>query len=214
MLTTGGPFAMSSARPSARRRWEVAERKKERSTAIRCLQSSAARLCPALVRQFDEDALGVVMERFEGLRAGRRVVSQGRCEGGWLPQAAGFGWVPARGKVISPPDWRPAHPVWQNSGVARSSTDAARLPPGGPEASPTVLVGPYLGRTYGNLPGSVSTVPVRHSVDTVPGDPRKLRGIFVMRRFMRSRATRPTAWVGRNGNRATGFQSVTREQDY
>lgn len=39
-------------------------------------------------------------------------------------------------------DWPGQVPVWQTVGVARLSADAARLPPGGPEASPTVLVAP------------------------------------------------------------------------
>lgn len=65
-------------------------------------------------------------------------------------------------------DWPAPRPVWQTSGVARSSADAARLPPGGPEASPTVLVVPAQGRTYGNLPGSVSGVQARHPVGLSP----------------------------------------------
>ncbi|MFF8804353.1 DUF6596 domain-containing protein [Streptomyces omiyaensis] len=70
--------------------------------------------------------------------------------------------------TVFDPDWRGAGAMWQTSGVARLSADAARLPPGGPEASPTVLVAPSQERTYGNLPGSVSGVPARRPVGVHP----------------------------------------------
>lgn len=134
--------------------------------------------------------------------------------------AAGFDPPRPRGTVIRF-DWPAPRPVWQTSGVARSSADAVRLPPGGPEASPTVLVVPDQGRTYGNLPGSVSGVPARHPVGFSPPVRGSGRARTSQSRDVRTRdicvsesATRPTAWVGGGAWRHKGrrVQSVTRDR--
>ncbi|KAF1854567.1 hypothetical protein Lal_00002658 [Lupinus albus] len=119
-----------------------------------------------------------------------------------------------RGVRFRAPDWRPEQPLWHTNQVARLSADAARLPPGGPEASPTVLVAPDQGRKYGNLPGSVSGAPARRPVgDFLPQQPPS-PGISV-RRFMEGlRHARPRGsevrW--RRGTNAIGSQSVTRDR--
>jgi len=46
--------------------------------------------------------------------------------------------------------------------------DAARLPPGGPGASPTVFVASDQARKYRDLPGSVGGASARHLVDVLP----------------------------------------------
>lgn len=169
------------------------------------------------------------------VRQGRRPRGPARPVGAPFGHAAPDPWASDRRgrsaarEVYPPPlwgtvtrfDWPAQPPVWQTSGVARSSADAARLPPGGPEASPTVLVVPVQGRTYGNLPGSVSGVPARHPVGFSPpvrgsGRARTSQGRDVRTRdiCVSESATRPTAWVGGGAWRHKGsrVQSVTRDR--
>jgi small subunit ribosomal protein S10 len=88
--------------------------------------------------------------------------------------------------------------------------DAARLPPGGLEASPTVFVVPDEVRKYRDLPGSVGGASARHPVEVLPSLlPEETPAV-------KSGVGRDTPdRVGRRAERAeAGSRALTKRQDY
>jgi small subunit ribosomal protein S10 len=88
--------------------------------------------------------------------------------------------------------------------------DAARLPPGGLEASPTVFVVPDEARKYRDLPGSVGGASARHLVEVLPSLlPEETPAV-------KSGDGRDTPdRVGRRVERAdAGSRALTKRQDY